>query len=170
MFDFFSARINVLCLCFLSVGAMASTFDRTFTPQVMILKKSSHSLEIDMKPSFMAVYSSFLGSFLPVSVPITVRSVDKSLMSYRIKLQTSQHYCRDKGLEGVALPDLVTTKLDGNAFSSLDSGKEGHDGLLVIDSSESKHVMDVSFSTLPQKEAVQECYGTFILIAEATAI
>ena len=168
MLRFFS----LFCFYFTSVSVFAAVVEHPFYPQVTIIKNSpSDTIEIKAKQTdFLAMYSQSIGSFRPFAIPFTVRSVGGGSLNYRIKLQSSQHYCRSDGQVDVALLNVVSTKLDGNAFPTSDSGLPGAGGLLVTGSSLSSHEMGVMFSSLPQKDVVQECYGTFILIAEVVSL
>lgn len=165
-------------LCFLSLslslsfGVLAAVIEQSFYPQVSIIK-NLHSDTIEIKTNqseFIALYSVFLGSFQPFKIHFTVRSVGELALDYRIKLQESQHYCRNEGEVDVVLSGVVSTTLDGLVFSTIDSGSPGSEGLLVSGSTESSHDLQVLFSSLPQKQITQECYGTFILIAEVTSL
>lgn len=164
MFRFFS----VLCFYFFSVAVFAMVIERSFSPQVTIIKNGySDAIEIKIKqPNVVAVYSEALGSFAPFNAPFLVRSVGGASLNYRIKLQDSQHYCRNKGQADTALLDVVSTTLDGAAFPTDPSVITGS----VVGSTENEHVMRVTFSSLPRKNVEQECYGTFILIAEIASI
>ena len=171
MLRLFFVLIQGFCFYFLSVGAFATVIETPFYPQVTILKNApSDTIEIKAKQTnFVTLYSPSAGSFRPFDVPFTVRSVNGTALNYLIKLQSSQHYCRNKGGSDKALLNVVSTTLDGDAFSPFDSGLPGHEGLPVT-GAESEHVMRVMFSSIPQQSVAQECYGTFILIAEVTEV
>jgi hypothetical protein len=168
MLRFFS----VFCFYFFSGAVLAIVIEKPFSPQVTIIKNApSDTIEIKTNQTdFVALYSASRGSFLPFNVPFAVRSVRGTALDYRIKLQASQHYCRNEGQADTVLSGVVSTALDGDAFPPVDSGLPGSEGVLVSGSIESEHVMRVMFSSLPQKDVAQECYGTFILIAEVTSV
>lgn len=144
-----------------------------FQPEVTLFLNGAlgDSLEITTtKSNFLAIYSQSRGSFLPFIIPLTVRSSEGKPLNYRLKLQSSQQYCRDKGELETSLLGVSTT-LDGNKFSVINSGLPGSQGIPITTiHSEKKHFIRVSFIDLDQKDVEQECYGTFILIAETSLI
>ena len=158
-------------LYLLSFGVLASIIESSFFPQVTIVKNApSDTIEIKAKQTdFVALYMDSIGTFKPFDIPFTVRSVDGSILKYAIKLQSSQHYCRNEGGVDNALLNVVSTTLDGKAFPPFDSGLPGSEGL-SISGKKSEHVMHVLFSSIPQQSVTQICYGTFVLIAEVAEL
>ncbi|GEK15920.1 hypothetical protein [Aliivibrio fischeri] len=164
--------LGVLCFYLLSISVLANVIEKPFYPKVRIIKNSpSDTIEIKINQSdFVTQYSASLGSFLPFNISFTVFSIMGTALDYRIKLQDSQHYCRDDGQVDTALIGVIKTTLDGRVFSPVNSGLPGSEGVPVFNSIESEHIMRVSFTSFPKKDVAQVCYGTFILIAEVTSV
>ncbi|WP_394230856.1 hypothetical protein [Shewanella colwelliana] len=158
-------RFICLCFCLFAGSSLAAVVEKTFNPQVTIVKNTpSDSLRITIEQSdFISTYSLSLETFQPINIPFTVHSINDTPLDYTIKLQDSQHHCREDGQTERALSGVRTT-LDGVEFAVKGEGVE------VSDSKESAHLMYVEFPKVSQIEVEQACYGTFIVIAEKGVI
>lgn len=142
---------------FCSYASATDVKSHTFLPFVVIAGSSTDAIEIRTKQQiFTATYSVERQSFLPLSIPFEVVSLNGEPLNYRLTLPISIHQCEETGLFG------VDVTLGGEHWPAL--GR-------VFNGSLNEHQMDLTFERVLQVEGVkQDCFGSLSVQVEVETL